>query len=106
MLKQILMMIVAFVLLSAVSVFAVGPKVTETGRYCVDKNTEADLDGYRFYLSQQADMSGAAMTDFPLSQMSADDKGDTTRTCATRDQTGQPKGQYYAYATASRYKRF
>ena len=100
MLKRILMILIAFMLLSAWPVFAVGPMVPVVGSYCLDKNSESDLAGYRIYLGLTNDLSDAVMSDFPLAQMSADDQGDSTRTCATRDQTGQALGQYYVAATA------
>ena len=93
--KRLLQIIIIAAITFPVSVFAVGPKVIEVGRYCLNKNLESDLSEYQFYLSTQADPSGAIPVIVPLASMSADEDGDTTRTCTTRDQTGQPKGQYY-----------
>ena len=93
----------AIIVLWAGPVFAVGPIVSVVGFYCIDKNSEPDLAGYRFLVGQTNDLSDAVVSDFPIIQMSADDQGDKTRTCAVRDQSGLSKGTHQFYASATAY---
>lgn len=91
--------LVLAIVLSPLSVSAVGPEVPTKGVICWDKSPAADLKGYEWYIVQIPGKPTTGIVDAGL-VVSTPPGCPTGQVGVLRDQTGKTDGQYYAGAIA------